>query len=95
MRCVEVDLGPIPSGIQELNRMIHRALCLQGTGLEWTYGETRPSDSAFRIAFYRYVESEAEFAEALKTLRFWLGDDGAAREIECVSAYDETMALDE
>jgi hypothetical protein len=33
MRCVEVNLGPIPTGPEDLNRLVHRALCLQGIGL--------------------------------------------------------------
>ena len=95
MHCVEVNLGPIPGETRDLDRMIHRALCIQGTGLEWTYGETRPSDNDFRIAYYRYFESDAEFQEALSFLRFWLGGDDLATEVECVSAHDSTMRIDE
>jgi hypothetical protein len=94
MRCVEVDLGPLPSEPQDLNRLVHRALCIQAAGLEWIYGETRPSDTHFRIAYYRYFESQAEFDEALQRLRMWLSGDEVV-EVPCVSAHDSTMSIEE
>jgi hypothetical protein len=94
MRCVEVNLGPIPSRPEDLTRLVHRPLCIQATGLEWVYGETRPSDTHFRIAYYRCFESDAEFQAALNFLRTWLSGDEAV-EVPCVSAYDPTMSIDE
>jgi hypothetical protein len=92
MHCIEVNLGLIPTRPEDLNRLVHRALCIQGTGLHWTYGETRPSETHFRIAYYRYFDSDAEFQEALQFLRRWLSGDEAI-EVPCVSAYDATMSI--
>jgi hypothetical protein len=48
----------------------------------------------FRITYYRYFESDAQFEEALQLLRTWLSGDEAV-EVPCVSAYDATLSIDE
>lgn len=97
MRCVEVNFGEMPSGVQELNALLHRAMSIQHRtrGLGWEYGETRPSEGKLRVAYYRYFDSGADFTRELDRLRQWLGPEYSAVDVPCVSAYDELATLDE
>ena len=92
-----MNFGEVVGGLPELNRVLHRAMSIQHSsrGLGWEYLETRPTGDELRVAYYRDFESDQAFNDALDQLRTWLGDNYAAAEVPCVSAYDDQMGLEE